>query len=140
MSGPDRPFEGALGLQSLVGGDALATLLAADQPFRILQADMKYYVTEYHSEAPIMMALRLRREFEVSDIAAIHISTYKFAYEEIGSGRSSDRSSGQPKGSRLHRNSRRNPGASERASVRAGRPHSWRIRPCLYRSPGTPSR
>ena len=86
MTGPDRPFEGALGLQSLVGGDGLGTLLAADQPFRILQADMKYYVTEYHSEAPIMMALQLRRELEVSDIEAIHISTYKFAYEEIGSG------------------------------------------------------
>jgi len=71
-------------LADLVGNRALA--LADDQPFRILQADMKFFVTEFHSIAPIMMAIELSKGFVTADIETVEISTYKFAYEEIGSG------------------------------------------------------
>jgi 2-methylcitrate dehydratase len=47
---------------------------------------MKYFVTEFHSIAPLMMAMRLADGHPVNDIEAIEIATYKFAYEEIGSG------------------------------------------------------
>ena len=85
MTGPERPVEGSLGLGDLVGSRGLS-LAGADQPFRILQADMKYFVTEFHSIAPIMMAMRLAAGHPIDDIEAIEIATYKFAYEEIGSG------------------------------------------------------
>ncbi|HEY3656784.1 MAG TPA: MmgE/PrpD family protein [Steroidobacteraceae bacterium] len=85
LTGPERPVEGSLGLSDLVGHPGL-TLAGADQPFRILQADMKYFVTEFHSIAPIMMAMKLAKGRSTRDIEAIDIATYKFAYEEIGSG------------------------------------------------------
>jgi 2-methylcitrate dehydratase len=84
MTGPERPVEGSLGLGDLLGSRGL--VLADDQPFRILQADMKFFVTEFHSIAPIMMALELSEGVSTDDIEAIEITTYKFAYEEIGSG------------------------------------------------------
>ena len=84
MTGPERPAEGPLGLSELVGDRGLS--LADAGQFRMLQADMKYFVTEYHSIAPIMMAIRLAEGHAVDDIEAIAIATYKFAYEEIGSG------------------------------------------------------
>jgi 2-methylcitrate dehydratase len=84
MTGPERPVEGSLGLGELVGDRGLA--FTDDQPFRILQADMKFFVTEFHSIAPIMMALELSEGVSTDDIEAIEIPTYKFAYEEIGSG------------------------------------------------------
>ena len=85
MTGPERPMEGSLGLGALVGSRGLA-LAGADQPFRVLQADMKYFVTEFHSIAPLMMAMQLADGHPIDDIEAIEIATYKFAYEEIGSG------------------------------------------------------
>jgi 2-methylcitrate dehydratase len=85
MTGPARPVEGSLGLGELVGNPGLS-LGDAHEPFRILQADTKYFVSEFHSIAPIMMALALSKGVAREDIAAIEIATYKFAYEEIGSG------------------------------------------------------
>jgi 2-methylcitrate dehydratase len=86
MTGPDRPIEGALGLESLLGGSQFGNLIGPDQPFRVLQADMKFYVTEFHSEAAIMLALQLREGVDLAEIAAVEIDTYPFAYAEIGSG------------------------------------------------------
>ena len=85
MTGPERPVEGSLGLGDLVGNRGLP-LSDADQPFRILQADMKFFVSEFHSIAPVMMALDLGKGLATDNIEAVEISTYKFAYEEIGSG------------------------------------------------------
>jgi 2-methylcitrate dehydratase len=85
MTGPERPVEGSLGLADLVGNRGLP-LGDADQPFRILQADMKFFLTEFHSIAPIMMALELSKGLATDEIEAIEIATYRFAYEEIGSG------------------------------------------------------
>jgi len=84
MTGPERPVEGGLGLGELVGNRGLA--FADDQPFRILQADMKFFVTEFHSIAPLMVALELSKGVATDHIETIEISTYRFAYEEIGSG------------------------------------------------------
>ena len=47
---------------------------------------MKYFVTEFHSIAPLMMAMQLADGHPIDEIEAIEIATYKFAYEEIGSG------------------------------------------------------
>jgi 2-methylcitrate dehydratase len=67
MTGPERPVEGSLGLADLVGNRGLP-LGDADQPFRILQADMKFFLTEFHSIAPIMMALELSKGLATDEI------------------------------------------------------------------------
>jgi 2-methylcitrate dehydratase len=85
MTGPQRPVEGSLGLGNLIGSQG-PLFADGEQPFRILQADMKYFVTEFHSIAPIMMAMQLGDGHPIDDIEAIEIATYKFAYEEIGGG------------------------------------------------------
>jgi len=84
MTGPDRPFEGALGLHHLIG--PVDPGLLGQAPLAIVDADMKHYVTEYHSQGPLAAALALRPGLDLDAIAAIHIRTYAFAHHEIGSG------------------------------------------------------
>ncbi len=84
MTGPDRPFEGALGLHQLVG--PVDCGLIGRAPLAIVDADMKHYVTEYHSQGPLAAALSLVGGLDVAAIAAIRIRTYAFAHHEIGSG------------------------------------------------------
>src|SRR5262249_9094588 len=52
----------------------------------IVSADMKFYVTEYHSQGPLAAALSLSHGLDLDAIAAIRIRTYAFAHKEIGSG------------------------------------------------------
>jgi 2-methylcitrate dehydratase len=84
MTGPDKPFTGALGLDALVGPvdpDRLGR-----PPLAVMAADMKFFLTEYHSQGPLMAALALTDGLDLASIAAIDIRTYEFAYREIGSG------------------------------------------------------
>lgn len=85
MTGPEAPFEGALGLQHLAG--PLDAGLLGRAPPAVLAADMKFLVTEYHSQGPLMAALALREGLDVAAIERIDIRTYAFAHHEIGSGR-----------------------------------------------------
>jgi 2-methylcitrate dehydratase len=62
------------------------TGLIGRAPLAIVDADMKFYVTEYHSQGPLAAALSLSGGLDVADIAAIRIRTYAFAHHEIGSG------------------------------------------------------
>jgi 2-methylcitrate dehydratase len=84
MTGPEKPFEGALGLSHLVG--PVDPGLLGRTPLAIISADMKFYVTEYHSQGPLAAALSLREGLDLDAIAAIRVRTYAFAYKEIGSG------------------------------------------------------
>jgi 2-methylcitrate dehydratase len=84
MTGPDKPFEGALGLHHLVG--AVDASLLGRAPLAVIAADMKFFVTEYHSQGPLTATLRLRDGLDVDAIASIHVRTYEFAHKEIGSG------------------------------------------------------
>jgi 2-methylcitrate dehydratase len=85
MTGPEKPFAGALGLEHLVGPVDVGRIGRA--PLAIETADMKFYVTEYHSQGPLAAALALAAGLDTDTIAAIHVRTYAFAYKEIGSGR-----------------------------------------------------
>src|SRR5262249_44910947 len=85
MTGPEKRLEGALGLRDLVGPVDLSLLGRA--PPAIVMADMKQFVTEYHSQGPLAAALSLCGGLDRDAIAAIHIRTYEFAHREIGSGR-----------------------------------------------------
>jgi 2-methylcitrate dehydratase len=84
MTGPEQPFEGALGLRDLVGPVEVARL--GQSPLAIVAADMKFYVTEYHSQGPLAAALSCAGDLDIDAIAAIRIHTYEFAHREIGSG------------------------------------------------------
>jgi 2-methylcitrate dehydratase len=84
MTGPAQPFDGALGLRDLVGPVDVTRLGSA--PLAIMTADMKLFVTEYHSQGPLAAALSLAGGLDIGEIAAIRIRTYEFAHREIGSG------------------------------------------------------
>jgi len=84
MSGPARAFEGALGLHRLAG--PVDPELLGRAPPAVIAADMKFLVTEYHSQGPLMAALEAAHGLDVDAIAAIDIRTYAFAHGEIGSG------------------------------------------------------
>jgi len=86
MSGPALAIEGAMAVRETFGPFALAAFPNEGGDYAILRADMKFHVTEYHSQGPIFAALKLRRDIDIDAIAAITIYTYEFAYREIGSG------------------------------------------------------
>ena len=49
------------------------------------QSNLKFFLSEYHSQSPITAALRLSREVKADDIETVTIHTYWFAWHEIGS-------------------------------------------------------
>lgn len=85
MTGPEAPVEGAHGLQELVGKFELPPLGGDGRPFRITGANLKYFLSEYHSQAPIALALQLHTQVAVEDIETVTIHTYWFTWSEIGS-------------------------------------------------------
>jgi 2-methylcitrate dehydratase PrpD len=94
MTGPALPIEGEMALRDLFGPIDLAPFAneaGGGGRYAILDADMKYFVAEYHSQGPVLAALRLRHDLDIRDpdigaVAAIMIDTYAFAHREIGSG------------------------------------------------------
>ena len=86
MTGPTAAFEGFNGVWDQVTGKfTLGTLGGAGTPFAIERTNMKFFPSEYHSQAPMWMALNLRQRVVPADIAAIEVQTYHIAYSEIGS-------------------------------------------------------
>ncbi len=85
MTGPANAIEGSHGLRELVGSFELGVLSQAQGDFKVTQSNLKYFLSEYHSQAPITAALQLSREVRVNQIDAITVYTYWFAWHEIGS-------------------------------------------------------
>lgn len=105
MTGPARPFEGTHGLAALAGAFSLAAFPGSSGPFRISEACLKYFTSEYHSIGPITLLLRMRDdraarkkgepgasrevasmpspEWGPDDIERIVIHTYRFAFTEL---------------------------------------------------------
>lgn len=86
MTGPTAAFEGRHGVWDQVtgpfefkrfGGDGVA--------FGVERSNLKFFPSEYHSQAPLAMALELRAKVRVEDIESIDIETYHMTYSEIGS-------------------------------------------------------
>jgi 2-methylcitrate dehydratase len=86
MTGPALAIEGAMAVREMFGPFELAAFPTEGGDYAMLRADMKFHVTEYHSQGPIFAALKLRREIDIDAVAAITVHTYEFAYREIGSG------------------------------------------------------
>lgn len=85
MTGPEHAVEGSHGLRELLGTFDLPALPSAGGPYAVQNSNLKYFLSEYHSQSPIAHALELSREVECDDIAKITIHTYWFAWSEIGS-------------------------------------------------------
>ena len=85
MTGPDRPFEGRHGIFELVTGPFVLPAFAdRAHPFAVELSHIKSFPSEFHSQAPIWLALDLRRQLCTEEIARIDIQTYWIGYSEIG--------------------------------------------------------
>jgi 2-methylcitrate dehydratase len=86
MTGPTAPIEGKHGMWDQVTGPfQLGKLCGAGQPFGIERSNLKFFPAEYHSQAPLWVAIELRRKVRPEDIESIAIQTYYTAWSEIGS-------------------------------------------------------
>lgn len=86
MTGPTEAFEGFNGAWDQVTGKfALGELGGKGRAFAIERTNMKFFPSEYHSQAPMWMALELRKRVALQEIASIDVQTYHIAYSEIGS-------------------------------------------------------
>jgi 2-methylcitrate dehydratase len=86
MTGPTAAFEGRHGLcEQVTGPFELGPLGGDGVPFGIERTNLKFFPSEYHSQAPLWIALELREKVRVEDIESIDVETYYTAYSEIGS-------------------------------------------------------
>ena len=85
MTGPTAAFEGRHGLCEQVTGPFALGELGGERGFAIERANLKFYATEYHSQAPLWAALVLREKLQGEEIEAVDVQTYRTAYSEIGS-------------------------------------------------------
>jgi 2-methylcitrate dehydratase len=86
MTGPTAAFEGRHGVWDQVTGPFEFKRLGGDGvAFGVERTNLKFFPSEYHSQAPLAMALELRAKVRVDDIEAIDVQTYHTAYSEIGS-------------------------------------------------------
>jgi 2-methylcitrate dehydratase len=84
MAGPPTPFED--GLTAVIGAEAICPFPVDPTGFSLLKADYKFFLSEFHAQGPAFLALELLPQIKLDDIAAIEVSTYHFAWFEIGSG------------------------------------------------------
>jgi len=86
MTGPTAAFEGRHGVWDQVSGRfTLGALGGQGVAFGIERTNLKFFPSEYHSQAPLWMALSLREQVAAADIDAIEVETYHTAWHEIGS-------------------------------------------------------
>ena len=85
VTGPTAAIEGHHGLwQQVTGQFKLAALGGKNASFAIERANLKFFASEYHSQAPLWTVLALRDKVSVEEIEAVNIQTYWSAYSEIG--------------------------------------------------------
>lgn len=86
MTGPSAAFEGRHGLwEQVTGPFELGRLGGKDAAFGIERTNLKFFPSEYHSQAPLWIALDLRSKVGVEEIESVDVETYYTAYSEIGS-------------------------------------------------------
>lgn len=85
MTGPAGAIEGSHGLRELVGTFELGELARPGETFKLTQSNIKFYLSEYHSQSPITAALQIAPAIRASDIEKITVHTYWFCWSEIGS-------------------------------------------------------
>jgi 2-methylcitrate dehydratase len=86
MSGPTAAFEGRHGVwEQVTRPFNLGRLGGNGVPFGVERTNLKFFPAEYHSQAPLWIALELREKVRIDEIESIDVQTYYTAYSEIGS-------------------------------------------------------
>ncbi|HYH40359.1 MAG TPA: MmgE/PrpD family protein, partial [Burkholderiales bacterium] len=86
MSGPGEAFEGRHGVFDQVTRPfELPPLGGEGRAFGVERTGIKFFPTEYHSQIPLDLALKLREKIAPDDIDRVHAETYNLAWSEIGS-------------------------------------------------------
>ena len=86
MRGPSAIFEGRHGVcEQVTGPLELGAFGGNGVAFAVERSGIKFFPTEYHSQVPLGLILKLREKVKVEDIDAVHVETYHFTYTEIGS-------------------------------------------------------
>lgn len=86
MTGPTAAFEGRHGVwEQVTGPFELGPMGGAGRPFGVERAAIKFFPSEYHSQAPLWAVLNLRPKLTLQDIEAINVQTYYTVWSEIGS-------------------------------------------------------
>jgi 2-methylcitrate dehydratase len=85
MTGPENAIEGSDGLRELVGKFELGELAEPGGTHKVTQSNIKYFLSEYHSQTPITVAIELSKQVRPEEIDAITVYTYWFTWSEIGS-------------------------------------------------------
>ena len=82
MTGPEEPFSGRRGLWEQAGVTrpvVLERFGGHGEPFRIMHSLFKSYPSQIHTQGPISLALQLRPQVALADIAALRIQAYASA-------------------------------------------------------------
>lgn len=85
MTGPDRPFEGEHGLWEVAGQFEWPALPQPLGHYRVADSQLKIYPCEYHGQSPIEAMLAVRSQIDPDQVERIVVTTYWFAWSEIGS-------------------------------------------------------
>ena len=86
MTGPTAAFEGKDGVwEKVTGKFQLGVMGGGAVPFGIERTNLKFFPSEYHSQAPLWIALELRKKVAVADMESVNVQTYFTAWSEIGS-------------------------------------------------------
>lgn len=87
MEGPYEPFEGENGLwQQATGPFELKTLGSPGGPLAIERSNLKFFASEYHSQAILGLTQEIHKRVPVDEIEAINVESYWLTYHEIGRG------------------------------------------------------
>jgi len=84
MAGPATPFVG--GLTQVVGAPKVPSFPLDPSTPAILNADFKFFLSEYHAQSPAFAAIELHPQIRIEDIEKVEVFTYHFAWFETGSG------------------------------------------------------
>ena len=85
VTGPANAIDGSHGLRELAGRFDITPFGGDGEPYAITDSNLKCFLSEYHSQSPITLALKLSRQVPCAEIEAVNIHTYWFAWSEIGS-------------------------------------------------------
>ena len=85
MTGPTTVFEGEQGLWNAAGKFDWPALPGPHGHFRVADSQLKIYPCEYHGQSPIEAMLAIREGIDPQEVEAIVVTTYWFAWSEIGS-------------------------------------------------------
>jgi len=90
MTGPTAAFEGKDGVWDKVTGQFQLGAMGGMNHvegvgFGIERTNLKFFPSEYHSQAPLAITLELRKKVAIADIETVNVQTYFTAWSEIGS-------------------------------------------------------